>query len=168
MISLFGLPFGTLSQIGSFVALVGLFAGMVTVWIKGMPERSRVANEARQLDINEAESLRVDYAKQIREFRAEVHGYRNDLAKMETRLSQSERTSSRRSDVIKDMMFIIRLLISELKRIEPKSVIVGQAEAMVDRMGLSEVDKTDPLAAAKATEACAHETVATIQAKEAK
>lgn len=166
MLTIFGYPLGTATQTGSFVVLLAIAAGLFTAWIKGMPERSRVANEGRQIDIQEAEQIRVDYAQQIKDFRSEVHGYRNDLAKMEARLSQSESTSRRRSDVIKDMMFIIRLLISELKRIEPHSIIVGQAEAMLARMGPTETSKTDALTAAEATEASAQETVATIRAKE--
>jgi hypothetical protein len=164
MLTVFGIPLGTLSQFGTFVGVLAIVAGMVTVWIRGIPERRRVENEARAMDIDEAEKIRTDYAQQIRDFRKEVHGYRNDLQNMEARLSQSESTSRRRSDVIKDMMFIIRLLISELKRTEPQSIIVGQAEAMLARMDVPGVETGDPLSKAKETEACAHATVKTIEA----
>src|SRR5687768_16702983 len=116
------LPDGTLPQWGMFITLLMILAGMITVWIKGMPERKRADNESAKLRGEQ-------YADQIKDFRDEVHGYRNDLHILQTRLNKAESASRLRADRITNMTFIIRLLISELRRIDPNSIIVAQAEA---------------------------------------
>lgn len=118
---------GTFPQWGTFAGVLALVAGGIVAFIKGMPERTRADTEANKVRGEQ-------YAEQIKDFRDEVHGYRNDLHIMQIRLTKAESASRLRADRITNMTFIIRLLISELKRLDPDSVIVGQAEALLAQM----------------------------------
>ncbi len=121
-----------------------IFAAFMALryWIQGSPDRSRVANETKVLDMAAMDKRLSDYAQQVRDFREEVHGLRNDL---QTALAEgviSDKLSDQRSNWINDMMFIIELLISELERIDSKSMIVKQARSMLKRI---KGQGTDPL-----------------------
>ncbi len=122
---------GSAAQWATFVVII---IGGITAWFKYAPERRRAANEGDQIKINEAELIRTDYAKQIADFRREVHGYKNEVAKVTAALSLSESARRRRDDRIAQMMFVLRLLMSEVRRLDPKSVILDQAEAMLEQM----------------------------------
>ncbi len=166
---------GTLPAWGAFLSLLAILMGAVTVYIRGIPDRFRVKNEARQIEINEAELIRADYAKQIADFRTEVHGYRNDLqavmgkqAETEKELERARSVSRQRSDRINNMMFIIRLLISELRRLDPTSIIVKQAEAMLLQMGEDDPHKSMTLNAAEHAVEAAENTVAEVKSAESK
>ncbi len=138
MLSWIGLPPGTIPQWGAFLSLLGILMGAVTVYIRGIPERLRARNEADKIKIDAAEKIRTDYAAQIREFRAEVHGYRNDLQVITARLATSEATSRHRADKLRMMAFIVRLVLEELRSINPKNRVIGQAEDLLDELGKSE------------------------------
>jgi hypothetical protein len=129
------LAIGTLPQWGSFLSLVAIIMGGIIVYIKGIPERGRVRNEATVIDVDADTVLRAEYVEQIKEFRREVHGYRNELQVIQGELTRSESASRRRGDRIRNMEFVIRLLVSELKRLQPNgSIVVDQAEAMMAQM----------------------------------
>lgn len=145
MTEVLGLPVGNFPQWGAFLSLMGLLVGAVTVYIKGIPERTRARNEGAGQESNAETAIRKEYVDQIREFRKEVHGYRNDLQIIAIRLNTSESISRQRGDRIRNMLFIIRLLISELKRIDPTSIVVSQAEAMIEQMVRDNVDSIEPL-----------------------
>lgn len=151
---------GSFAQWALFGTAVTAFFTALGIWFKHAPDRRRAANELEQIKINEAELIRTDYTKQIKDFRLEVHGYRNDLAVIQLRLEKSESVSRQRSDRINNMMFIIRLLISELKRHGP-SIIVDQAEAMLRQMGETDegANKSPALSAAEHAEQAASLTV---------
>ena len=151
---------GSFAQWALFGTAITAFFTALGIWFKHGPDRKRAANEAQLIEINEAEMIRTDYAKQIRDFRMEVHGYRNDVHVLQARLEKSESVSRQRSDRITNMMFIIRLLISELKRHGP-SIIVDQAEAMLRQMGEMDdgINKSPALNAAEHAAQAAEVTV---------
>ncbi len=166
---------GTLPQWGAFLSLLAILMGGVTVYIRGIPDRLRVRNEARQIEIDEAELIRSDYAQQIVEFRKEVHGYRNELHAVALRqnstekaLTEAQRISRQRSDRINNMMFVLRLVMSELRRLDPSSVILKQAEAMLGSMGEDDPLKSPTLNAAEHAVEAAETTVAEVKSAEAK
>lgn len=153
-----GVPLGTVFQGGTLLAILG--AGLMW-WIKGMPDRRRAMNEAEQIAVNEAELIRTDYAKQIAAFRTEVHGYKNELQAIYGQLALSESARRRRDDRIASMMFVLRLLMSELRRLDADSVVLQQAESMLKQMEDEDqrYAKRDALTAAHDTEQAAHFTV---------
>lgn len=176
---LFGHEMGTAFQGGSFAALLSLLGLAIAAYFKYAPAMAAQKNEGKKIDLEEDQQIRADYAAQIADFRKEVHSYRNELAKVaslqaatEKRLNMSEATSRRRSYRIDNMMFVIRLLISELRRLDPDSVIVKQAEAMLlqmqdeDRLEGLASNQSPALAAAVESERAAAHTVAVVAKEE--
>ncbi len=119
---------------GALVAAILVLGTMGVRWITGMPDRTRAGNEREQLKINEAELIRTDYAAQIQEFRVEVHSYRNELAKLQIALSKTQNLSLRRGDRLNMVFFILRLVMGELRRLDPNSDVLAQAEALLSRV----------------------------------
>ncbi len=113
-----------------------LVAGLMTTryWIQGSPERSRVRNERKTIDMVDMDKRLADYADQVKDFRKEVHGLRNELQTALAEQLTSDKLSDQRSNWINDMLFIIELLIAELERLDPKSAIVKQAKMMLKRI----------------------------------
>ena len=90
----------------------------------------------------------------------EVHGYRNDLQDITFRLAQSEAQSKRRGDKITMMVFVLRLVMAELRRIEPNNHVMGQAELLLGQiMDDSDPNKSDALNTAEHAVADAKQTV---------
>ena len=118
---------GTLPQWGTFAALLATLAAGVTAYIKGSPHRTKANSDAKQAD-------NADYADQIKLFRDEVRALNREVKTLQERLTQAESASRLRADRITNMTFIIRLLISEFRRIDPNSIIVQQAEALLKQM----------------------------------
>lgn len=130
----FTLTPSVIAQWGSFASLFGLFILALTTWIKGIPDRLRVKNETVALQAKIEEDLRGEAAHRFQEFRDEVHGLRNELQVMSSRLSKSETTSRRRADKLSMMLFILQLLMTELRRIDPDSPVLKQAEGLLNRI----------------------------------
>ena len=128
---------GTLPQWGTFAALIAAILGGITAYIKGSPDRTKANSDAKQAD-------NADYSAQIKGFREEVNGYRSEVQVLRERLTQSESASRLRADRITNMTFIIRLLISELLRLDPNSIIVQQAEFLLRQMDRNEPGSTAP------------------------
>ena len=146
---------GTLPQWGTFAALIAAILAGATAYIKGSPQRTKASSDAKQAD-------NADYADQIRLFRDEVRALNREVKALQERLTQAESASRLRADRITNMTFIIRLLISELRRLDPNSIIVQQAEALLQQMDIGkappaiEADRAvekaqDTVVAAKAT-----------------
>lgn len=162
MLTFLGLQLGTVFQGGTLLAVIG---AVIIWWIRGAPDRQRADNEADQIKINEAELIRTDYAKQIRDFRLEVHGYRNDLQDITFRLSQSEAQSKRRGDKITMMAFVLKLVMAELRRLDPDNQVMGQAESLLGQiMDEGDPSKSDALNTAEHAVADAKQTVRTTTA----
>lgn len=147
-----GIAFSPVISAGNWlVILVLTLGGIVTAVLKYGPDRRRAENEGQQIKINEAELIRADYAKQIADFRMEVHGYRNELQVMQGELRVSDKIAGERNDRIATMETIIELLISELERLDPNSVVVKQAKLMMKRRDKNDPYKSDALNAAEGT-----------------
>ncbi len=136
------LQLGTIFQGATFFTV--LAAGLIALryWIQGHPERSRVKNERKTIDMGEMDKRLADYADQVKDFRKEVHGLRNELQTALAEQLTSDKLSDQRSNWINDMLFIIELLIAELDRLDPKSPTVKQAKMMLKRI---KAQGTDPL-----------------------
>lgn len=160
-----GLGIGTLPQWGMLVTLLTIAGGMVTAWIRNKPAWVRAQSDADT-------ASGAQYAAQITEFRNEVHKYRNELMLVQARLTMAEGESRRRGDRITMMTLIIHLLIGELKRLDPASETVKQAETLLDRMRQGETDAddgvSDTLGAAQKTTRAAQNTENQIKAEEAR
>jgi hypothetical protein len=100
MFGLFGIPISTVFQGGTLVALIVLIAGVITVFIRGMPERARVKNESVSLHAKIEEDLRGEAAHRFKEFRDEVHSLRNELMQMSAWATVKPRVSVGRTSSI--------------------------------------------------------------------
>ncbi len=162
-------------------ATFAMLAGIIIWWIRGMPERGRVKNERKSIDMAEMDKLLADYGEQIKAARQAIHDLRNELHVALGALSASDRVSDQRHNWIGDMLFIIELLISELERLDPKSMIVKQAKAMLKRIKGDGTDNTksevrnatetaarDARQSARSAEHAVVEVVANENAKDAK
>lgn len=134
---------GTLPQWGTFAALLAGIVAAVTAYIRGSPHRTKANSDAKQAD-------NADYADQIKLFRNDVNALTSRVNVLQERLTQSESNNRIRADRITNMTFIIRLLISELRRIDPNSIIVQQAEALLKQM--DHVEGTPTVEADRAVE----------------
>lgn len=172
MLTILGVPLGTLSQVGTFGVLLVLLAGIVTVFIKGIPERLRVQNETKQIEMTEAEALRSEYTKLNDQARKDIHDFREQLQTMQAKQYFSDRklleaaTVQRQDRADMDtMMFLIRLLISEVKRLDPTpdNAIIAQAESVLAHLttlrGVADPSKSDALNTAEHAVADAKQTV---------
>lgn len=125
---------GTFPQWGTFLTVLTGLIGLITVYIRGMPERHRVRIEERKIDVAAHSTQLQQYADQITEFRKEVHGYRNELHVVQRNLEKAESLSRRRGDRIVALTIVVKLVMSELKRLDPDSLILGQAEQLLTQM----------------------------------
>ena len=157
MLSELGLSLQPYISAGSLVTWALIL--LAVWWVRGIPDRMRASNEARVID-------NADIAARLKDWRTEVHGLKNELAKVaakqaqcDSALAEAHSVNRQNHDRMTTMMFIIRLLISELKRLDPKSVIVKQAEeTLVHMNGGGDPNKSDALNAAEHTVEAAKET----------
>lgn len=127
--------------------------------------------------------IRTDYVKQITDLRVAVHDLRNELhvvslaqAKTDKLLSEATAVNRHNKGQMHTMLFLIRLLISDLKRLDPKSIIVAQAEATLAQMSKVDDPAKSPalnvaehaVADAKQTVLSTEQAVVEINADEAK
>lgn len=134
MIELFGIELGTVFQGGTLAAILALLAVVLRTYIVGMPERARVALEGKTIATGEA-------SERYRAWRVEVHELKTEVAKVSARqyltdkqLSEALAVNRHNEVQMRTMLFLIRLLISELKRLDPQSAIVKQAELTLEQM----------------------------------
>lgn len=152
MRELFGLAIQPSVSTGNVITWTLIFAVAVMWWIRGIPDRTRARNEGRVIDHARDE-------RQYREWRAEVHGYKNEvmglrgelaasdkkLAEMERLLAHTLSTSSVRKEQMNSMMSLIELLIAELERIDEDSIIVPQAKVLLKQMRDAAARTVEPL-----------------------
>lgn len=158
MIELFGIPLGTAFQGGTLLTALLIALGL---WIKGMPERRRAANEEKVIDNNEA-------ARQFREWRAEVHAYKNEVMVLRAELQKSNAQRARNRDRFNMVLFILRLVMAELRRIDPASAVIKQADALLEQVTEQEEedDKSSTVRAAEHTVEAAQETLSAALSEE--
>lgn len=135
MIEAFGFPLGTVFQGGTLVAMLTLLAIVGRAWIVGIPERLRVANEGRV-------TAAAELAERYKAWRVEVHGLKNDLGVVAAKqvacdkaLVEAHSVNRHNQSQMSTMLFLIRLLIRELERLAPDSVIVQQAKITLEQLG---------------------------------
>jgi hypothetical protein len=146
---------GSLPLWGTFITVLTTALGLLGVWIKGIPERRRAETEDKGLTGQQ-------YAAQIADFRKEVHGYRNELHIIQRDLEKSESRARQRADRIVALTVVVKLVMSEIKRLDPKSSILAQAEELLTQ--LVEEDKPETAAqAARQTLEAAERTVAKVE-----
>lgn len=176
---------GTLPQWGMLVTLLGIAAGLWTAWIRGAPERRRAANEARIIDNTEAGRLRDEFMALHKLDRKDIHDLRNSLAiltgdqhKCTKALGEAHAENLKNRDDMRTLLFLIRLLISEVKRLDPdpENIIIKQAEMTLlelerkrkagDEVVVGAAETADrAVTAAEKTVDAARETVAEIKAE---
>ncbi len=175
-----GLPTGILEAAPITVLLI-LIAGTLGWWIKGMAERGRVKNEgviiqaeieakARAIQGKIEEAFRGEAATRFQEFREEVHGLRNDVARLEANLYNATTQSGRRGDKLNMVLFILRLVMDELATRDPTNKILAQARQLLTRVEDEPHEKGNSTALNQAedTVEAAQATVREVKAEEAK
>lgn len=138
MIEIFGYPMGT-----PFQGITALFLGIAAIgiwYVRGMPDRTRAKNEGRVIDD-------ADDALKRREWRAEIHEVKNELAKVVAALVACNRIATAAVALNEQMMFLFELLLSEHEDQHPDSKIVQRARLMFDRISreLKDPSKSDAL-----------------------
>ncbi len=175
MLELFGIPISPSITTGNVVTwLFLIFGGALIWWIRGMPARKLADNEGQRVDNEIKIAAAAELADRFRAWRQEVHELKNSLAKVAAEqikcgeaLADAHTLNRRNKDQMNTMLFIIRLLISELKRLDPDSVIVMQAEATMAHMnGHDDPTKSSALVAAEHTLDAAKETIAEVKHSE--
>lgn len=131
---------GTLPQWGTLLAVLG---GLLAWWIKGMPERARVKNEATVIEDTEAARIRAEYTALNKLAREDIHKLRNELAQVNAEqrkcgqaLAEAHAETRSYKDDMSTLLFLIRLLVSEVKRLDPSpdNIIIQQAEMMLEEL----------------------------------
>ncbi len=164
----------------SATVLIALVGALVW-WIKGLAERGRVKNEgaiiqarieaeARALQGKIEETFRGEAATRFKEFREEVHGLRNDVARLESSLLISTAQSVRRGDKLNMILFILSLVMEELAARDPTNKILAQARSLLARVEIEPHEKGNSTALNQAedTVEAAQATVREVKAEEAK
>ena len=154
MLELFGIPLGTPFQGGTLVVAL-LAAGLIIrTYITGMPARGRVKNEAKVI-------ADAELAARYKAWREEVHELRNELAKAQAEITASHDWRTQNSARFDQVLFILKLVTTELLRVRPKSEVVKQANDLLGQVtGEDEsAPSTMTVAAAKATVVAAKDTL---------
>ncbi len=165
-----GIPTGTVFQGATLFTVIAAALTALGIWIRHGPERGRVRNESLTVQAKIEEDLRSDAAQRFAEFRKEVHGLRNELAKHIADLTLSEASRRRGSDKLSMMGFILQLVMTELRRLDPDSPTLDQAERLLESLlaeDAPEIDKSKALKKAERTVTSAQDTVDEVKHSEA-
>lgn len=153
MIELFGMQLGTVFQGGTMAAMFMVLAIVGRAWIIGIPERLRAGNEAKL-------TASAELAERYKAWRVEVHELKNSLmavagkqAECDKALTEAHAVNRHNEGQMSTMLFLIRLLIRELERLAPESLIVQQAKSTLEQLGHDGPDysKSTTLVAAEHT-----------------
>ena len=150
------------------------------IWFKYEPDRKRANNEEKAIELSDAEKLRLEYTGLNKQARQDIHDMREQLATMQAKQHFSDRrlleaaTVQRQDRADMDtMMFLIRLLISEVKRLDKSdnNAIIDQAETVLAHLTTirgAAIPKSETLTAAENAHLATQETVDEILAAEGK
>lgn len=156
--TILGVPLNTLINGGILASILTLIGAGWRVWVTGIPERLRVRIEGRQQEITVTE-------QRLKEFRDEVHGYKNQVAVLLAAQRIIETTSNQRGERIRMMAFVLRMVMGELCRLDPESSVLIQARSLLE--GDWDASGDSPtMVAAKHTLEAAEETVAEVTRQE--
>ena len=168
---IFGLPLTDALQGGIFTTLVAILGVVARQYVAGAADRKRASNEGHKILTEEHTLIRQDYTKQIIDLRVAMHELRNEMQVLTNShqsttklLVEAQSINRHNKEQMHTMMFLIKLLISELKRIDPDSIIVAQAESTLNQMTAG-ADPSDShaLEAAKIAAKDARQTVRTTE-----
>ena len=149
-----------------------IIIGFGTAFFKFRPDQTRAITEGKMAEAQLIAAAKVAAAAAIaeaklaedketgdrfREFRSEVHGLKNEIAVLVARQAKSDlkqlelekllnhalSTSSMRRGQMDSMISLIELLIAELARIDPKSIIVPQAKLLLKQIREASVNNSD-------------------------
>ncbi len=151
MLEVFGFPLGTIFQGATLAAIVTAILTALGIWFRYGPDRTRAENEAKVID-------NTEMARQYKEWRAEVHALKEEIAKctarqfvndkrhlqVEKMLTEAMVVSTARKEQMNNMMSLIELLIAELDRIDADSIIVSQAGLLLKQMRYTSNKSVDP------------------------
>ena len=159
----FGIPLGTAFQGATLATIIIAALTALGVWIKHGPDRIRAETEADSAE-------RIDYAQQVKEFRFEVHGYKNMLAQVQSQLIASQSQSARRGDKLNMVLFILNMVMDRLHAKDPDDQVLAQAKVLLSRVQAEPYDKceSDVVHAAQETVQAAENTLHEVRAAEAK
>lgn len=171
---------GTLPQWITSAGVLTLLAGLATAYIRGWPERRRAKNEAKVIDHTEAETIRAEYQTLNKQARDDIHALRGELAavnaaqvKCDKALTDAQADTRLYKEDMGTLLFLIRLLVSEVKRLDanPHNIIIEQAEMTVDELarkrGVALDTVSTVVAKAEHTVEAAQETLAEAKAGDA-
>ncbi len=165
-----GVQLATVFEGATFATV--LVAGLLALryWIQGSPERARVRNEGVGQQAKIDEDLRGEAAERFKEFRVEVHGLRNELQEVRAVLLITTAKSVRRGEKLDMVLFILRLVMDELRAKEPGNKVLAQAATLLERVEDEPHEKgnSKTLNEAENTVEAAQTTVREIKAEEAK
>ena len=114
------------------------------------PDRRRADNEAQIIEGSEIDSVIAELRAQLKEYRAEVHFFRNEVQALQGELKTANRFSNQRADRIETLQIIVELLLSELEKLDPDSLVVKQAKIMLRRTATEPRDPSESEAMATA------------------
>lgn len=159
---------GTVFQGGTMAAMFAVLAIVGRAWIVGIPERLRAASESKT-------TAAAELAERYKAWRVEVHDLRSNLMVVAGKqdecgkqLAEAHSVNRHNQSQIHTMLFLIRLLIKELDRLAPESMIVQQAKVTLEQLGHDAPDpsKSTTLVAAELTVDAAKEAVKEIKHSE--
>lgn len=119
-----GIYLQPLVSAGNIVTWALILGAGITWWIRGAPERQRAKNEEKVIDY-------AQVALRFKEWRAEVHAMKNELAVVRAELHLSNSQRQRNKERFNMVLFILRLVMEELRRIDPSSKVISQAEGLL-------------------------------------
>lgn len=157
---------------GQWVILGTILTACMTalgLYFKHRPDQTRADTEALV-------ASNADVVLRFKEFREEVHGYKNEVMRLQGELAQVRRqlsaaldTSARRGDKLNMLRFILSMLIDELAAKDPKNKVLAQARAMLSRIDDEphQLDGSDTLHKAEDAHAATGEVINEIKKQEA-
>lgn len=108
---------GTIPQWGTFLAVLSILTGLVTVWIRGIPERLRAKFEGESSAAREWAAIEGRVNRELDECKKERTAFID------------------RVTVVEDENFRLKvamsLVLGELERIDPESEIVKRAQVIM-------------------------------------
>lgn len=143
--------------------LATVLAGFATAFFKFRPDQTRAITEGRLAEAQVIAAAKVaaaaaiaeaklaedkDTTDRFREFRAEVHALKNEImvliakqeksdlkqAELEKMLNHALSHSSMRQGQISMLTSLVELLVSEIERLDPDSIIMKQAKMMLKQI----------------------------------
>lgn len=169
---------GSAAQWGLLGAFITAFFTALGIWFKYGPDRRRAENEAKSLEVTTEAKLRDEMTALNKQARKDIHDMREQLATMQAKQHFSDRrlleaaTVQRQDRADMDtMMFLIRLLISEVKRLDKSdnNAIIEQAESVLAHLTTirgAAIPKSDAMASAEHAHHATQETVDAMLAAE--